>query len=101
MFFTFCTLPFLPAFQAQTFLDSPSIPASPPTPYPSQTPKQRNGARNWKACLANAYTYGTARRKKDFGEEGRTFGCKNVDGTVHGYNYARKSPRKSYYLAGL
>ena len=39
--------------------------------------------------------------KKGFGEEGRTFDCKNVDGTVHGYNYARKSPRKSYYLAGL
>jgi hypothetical protein len=39
--------------------------------------------------------------KKGFGEEGRTFGCKNADGTVHGYNYARKNPRKSYYLAGL
>ena len=95
MFFTFCTLPFLPAFQAQTFLDSPSIP---PTPYPSQTPKQRNGTRNWKACSANAYTYGTGRRKKDFGEEGRTFGCKNVDGTVHGYNHICKKKSKEKLL---
>jgi hypothetical protein len=30
------------------------------------------------------YTYSTARRRKDFGEEARTYGCKN------GCSYARK-----------
>jgi hypothetical protein len=39
------------------------------------------------------------KKKKASGRKEGLLAARN--GTVHGYNYARKSPRKSYYLAGL
>jgi hypothetical protein len=39
--------------------------------------------------------------KKGFGEEGRTFGCKNADGTVHGYNYARKKSKEKLLFSRI